>query len=91
MGFAILSHFKLTLAAELRLLNRDLDWWNSKFVYRPELKAAPQLETLIEELKSRIVSLERLFRGELTSELIQLAPYSIKSTIKWEACGMLNS
>jgi hypothetical protein len=65
--------------SELSLLRSDLVWWERKIIFKPYLEGEESVRETLLHLKSRINTFECLLLGELTEELINLAPYSQKS------------
>lgn len=80
---AILTHFNLTLEAELANLQADMTWWARKVKYKPGILTENVSETL-DNLRVRMGGLRNLCKGlPLPEELGGLMPYSSKANLIW--------
>ena len=82
VGEAILSHFFLTMNAELGLLNKDLEWWIHKEHFSPGITSKEEVEEAIILLKERISTIDEMLRGYLVKHLGALGP-RISDIIAW--------
>ena len=65
---AIHRDLKLMLHAERGLLVNDLNWWNKKVLFSPQLEDKEELQEIIARLTTRINSMSLLLEGVVSEE-----------------------
>jgi hypothetical protein len=82
IGESILSHFFLTMKAELGLLKKDLEWWHRKEHYSPGITSKEEVAEALLLLQERITTIDGMLRGYLISHLGSFGP-RISDIIAW--------